>query len=245
MIHVCSVVPVLVLVSLLSPTAGCEEFTLQRSTFRTPQLFALPAEDLSRPAAEDWLAGQLVEKDSHASADQMFGAGVALGFAGDPIGLGLSGWFDVYFTTWIAAEARLQLAYGLLTHPYQDSGTGVEVGLQLGAKFVFDMPDWEWSRWCRPFAAFFPVGFRYMAADEEFNPPGPGNSDHVHYSDVFFVIGFGGGCDFFLTPNIAIGVGLFVDGMIGGSRHDRNGVVVRTRGRVDVFFEYFRLAMRF
>ncbi|MBE7491921.1 MAG: hypothetical protein HS108_09245 [Planctomycetes bacterium] len=190
------------------------------------------------------LAGQLLDESGPRSKDQMFGAGAALGFAGDPIGFGLSGWFDFYFTTWLAAGARFQMDYGAITRRHEDGGTGLDFSLQFGAKFVFDLEDWEWSRWCRPFVALYPAGFRYHSATERAKDS-QGRRFDFAYSDVFYVISVGGGVDFFLTSNIALGAGILLDGTVGGSRHKKRGVKIRHVGGADFFFEYARLSVRF
>lgn len=225
-----------VLACLAAPLAADAAFDLPRPS---PRLFEASLLPVDRE-----LRGQLLDETGPASKDQSFGAGVALGFAGDPIGFGLSGWFDYYFTTWLAAGARFQMDYGVVTRRLEDGGVGLDFSLQFGAKFVFDLEDWEWSRWLRPWVALYPAGFRYASATEDAKD-NAGNEVEIEYGDVFYLITAGGGVDFFLTSNIALGVGIYFDGTVGGSKHKKRDITVRHRGGFDFFFEYARLSIRF
>ncbi|MBX3475363.1 MAG: hypothetical protein KF754_13365 [Planctomycetes bacterium] len=219
-----------------APLCAESGFGLQRAS---PRMF----EATLLPLDAD-LRGQLMDESGAQSKDQYFGAGVALGFAGDPIGFGLAGWFDYYLTTWLAVGARFQMGYGIVTRRFEDGGVGLDFSMQFGAKFVFDMPDWEWSRWCRPFVALYPAGFRYASATEEAKDRS-GRDFDFSYGDVFYVITAGGGVDFFLTSNIAVGAAVYFDGTVGGSKHKEKGVTIRHRGAFDFFLEYARLSVRF
>lgn len=193
----------------------------------------------------DLLKAQLVESAGDVSDDQWFGAGTALGVANNPIGIGASGWFDFYILRYLAVSTQFQFGYGIVTDELKDGGDGVFAGLSIGAKFVMDFPGVDINRWFRPFAAFYPAGFLYFSATEEVDPPDSDDTKKLNYSDIFYHMYGGAGVDFFLTPEIAIGAAIYVTGRIGGSKHKDHGVTVNTRGRVGVFFEYARLAIRF
>jgi len=225
----------LLLLIVFAATPLAAQFEISREV-RKPRLF----ETSLLPDVR----GQLLDESGPRSKDQMFGAGVALGFAGDPIGFGLSGWFDYYLTTWLAVGARFQTDYGVVTRRHEDGGTALDFGLQFGAKVVFDLEDWEFSRWLRPYVALYPAGFRYHAATERAKDSA-GRKFEINYGDIFYVITTGGGVDFFLTSNIALGAGIYVEGTVGGSKHKKRGVSVRHRGGFDFFFEYARFAVRF
>lgn len=224
------------ILGLAAPLAAEFDLSPQRGQTRLFEATLLPVD------AE--LRGQLLDESGEGSSDQMFGAGVALGFAGDPIGFGLSGWFDFYFTPWLAVGGRFQMDYGIVTRRLEDGGTGLDFSLQFGARFVFDFEDWEWTRWLRPFVALYPAGFRYHAATEDAEDSNGEDFDYS-YGDVFYVITVGGGVDFFLTSNLALGAGVYFDGTVGGSKHKTKGVTIRHRGGFDFFFEYARLSVRF
>jgi hypothetical protein len=214
------------------PAAGLD------TTWRTPGQRTLKfTEDVAR--------GQLVDDSGPRTTEQLFGAGVALGVNSAALGLGVSGWFDVYFTPWISAGLHSGVAYGILGRRYKDGGTALAWHLCLGAKFTFDMEDWDWSRWVRPWVALYPVGFQLLSATEDFNPAGPDRLDTITYTDVFFYISGAIGVDFYLTSLIGIGAAIYPYGTFGGRRHDDNGTTVRTRGYAGVYFEYVRLSLRF
>lgn len=185
----------------------------------------------------------LLEGTGRATGEQMFGAGVSLGIDSSTIGLGVGGWFDFYFTPWIAIEANARIGYGILGRRYHDGGTGLIATFGLGAKFVMDFEEWEFTEWCRPFAVLSPIGFAFLAGDEAAED----NGDDVRtkYSDILFQVHGGVGCDFFLTDLIGVGLGLYMYGTIGGRKQTSADVETRTRGQVGVFFEYARLSLRF
>jgi hypothetical protein len=188
---------------------------------------------------------QLIDDSGPGTDEQMFGAGVALGFHSEALGLGVSGWFDFHFLPYLAVSSRFHLAYGILTREYKDGGTALNLGLGLGVKFVLDVPDLEVTRWLRPWVALYPAGFVYVAATEDFDPPGPDSKKKFSYSDIFYLIQAGTGVDFFLTNMIGLGLGVYITGTVGGSKHEKDDTTIRTRGSVGVYFEYARLSLRF
>lgn len=228
-----------------------KSFTAPRT--HAPSLFAAPEVDAPAKAfnfdsglSDSGLyKGQLVDDDGTDTSEQLFGAGAALGMAGNPLGIGVTGWFSFYFTPWLAAEAKFVLAYGIITDAYENGGDGLAVGLAIGAKFVLDFPDMEITRWLRPFVALYPAGFVYFSSTEEIEPPGSGDTEDFTFSDVFYMIHGGIGVDFYLTNMIGLGVGVYITGTVGGSKHDKSGVEIETEGSVGVYFEYARLSLRF
>jgi hypothetical protein len=190
------------------------------------------------------LQGQLLDDSGPSSADQRFGAGVALSFNNSAAGIGVNGYLDYYFTTWISASAHSGVSYGALGRRFERGGTAFHHHFALGAKFTFDMERWEWSSWLRPWVAAYPIGFQYFDATEDIRRS-DGRREKFRYSDVFFYQSIGGGVDFFLTSNVAIGASILFYGSWGGSRHERHGVVIRTRGLSGAHFEYARVGFRF
>ena len=194
---------------------------------------------------DDTLRSQLIDDSGPTSEERMFGAGAALGFHSYNIGLGVSGWFDFHLFPWLAFGTRFHLAYGILTRTYKDGGEALHIGMGLGAKFVLDVPDLEVTRWLRPWVALYPAGFAYVAATEEFDPPGNDDEGTFKYSDIFYFIQAGTGVDFYLTNMIGLGLGVYITGTVGGSKHEQDGSDLRTRGLIGVYFEYARLSLRF
>jgi hypothetical protein len=199
------------------------------------------------PRGDRFATAQVIDDGGRSAGDQWFGVGVALGIAGDPIGFGASTWFDLYLYPFLAVSARGVLAYGVITNEYKDGGDALATGVSFGAKFVMDFDDVDVSRWFRPWAALYPVGFMYVAGEEEVETTLRTGStrDDFPYSDIFFVVQGGVGADFFLTDNFGLGVGLYLNGTLGGSRHRHDGHTIKTRGRIGVYFEYIRAAFRF
>lgn len=218
---------------------------------RQVNLFTVPPEtgDVARslPRLEDGrvLKTQLIDDSGPDSDERMFAAGVSLGFHSYNIGLGMGAWFDFHLFPWLAFGTRFHLAYGILTRTYEDGGDALHLGVSLGAKFVLDFPDMEVTRWLRPWVALYPAGFAYVDASEDFDPPGADDNGTFKYSDIFYFIQAGTGVDFYLTNFIGLGLGVYITGTVGGSRHEKDGTEVRTRGLVGVYFEYARLSLRF
>lgn len=187
--------------------------------------------------------GQLFSRGPD-SRDMYFGGGVALGFANDPIGFGISFWYDFYFVPFVALSARYAITYGIITNEYEGGGDALATDFSIGAKFVFDFHNVKLSRWFRPWVGLYPVGFRYTDAIEDVKLPGEPTRT-IRYGDVFFLMQAGTGVDIFLTGNIALGAALFVTATFGGSKHEHDGITVRTRGGIGVYFEYISLTIRF
>jgi hypothetical protein len=175
----------------------------------------------------------------------MFGAGGALGINSAAVGIGFSGWFDFYFTPWLAAGAWMGVDYGFVGRREHDGGSALMFNFNLGAKFVLDFEDVDITDWFRPWVAFYPVGLAYFAATEEADPPGSADRRDISYSDLYYMMAAGLGIDFMLTRLIGVGFGLYFYGTIGGSRHESGNVVTRTRGFFGIHFEYARLSLRF
>lgn len=185
--------------------------------------------------------GQLIDDTGPRSTDQLIGFGAALMLDTSALGLGVNGFFDFYFTPWISASAHTGVAFGVLGRRHVDGGTGLGYHLALGAKFTFDLPDWEWSRWVRPWVAFYPVGFRYFSATESVDA----DNDRITYNDIYFHMQGGGGVDFYLTSLIGLGAGVLFYGDFGGSRRRIGDHRITTRGLWGLYFEYARLTVRF
>ncbi|MCC7507831.1 MAG: hypothetical protein IT464_00480 [Planctomycetes bacterium] len=205
---------------------------------RALQLFDMPDKRLP-------VYGQLLDDSGPRTTEQMFGAGASLSLDTNALGLGFNGFFDFYFTPWIAAASHVGVSYGFLGRQYQEGGTGMGFHVALGARFTFDLPDWEWSRWLRPWVAFYPVGFQLFSASEDFDPPGSDDEGTFKYSDIYFHMMGGGGADFYLTSLIGLGVGVYFYGSFGGSRHKQDGATIRTNGLFGMYFEYARVTLRF
>jgi len=205
-----------------------------------PVSFDLGPADLPR----NWIDGQTVMKKRETTVEQ-FGAGASLGINYAIPGLGLGFWFEFFPMPFISAGAHMTVGYGGLTDPYENGGTGLAFSLQFGARFVVDFDTIEITRWLRPFVAFYPVGFVYFSGTEDFDVPGTGNTDELTYSDVYFMMSGGFGCDFMITPQIGLGPGLYIYGTAGGSEHKKGNFKLRTEGAVGVYFEYIRLVLRF
>jgi hypothetical protein len=207
---------------------------------------ASPVFSAATPARVDgtaFLRGQ--DEPYRDPTPEMFGAGASLGINYAAIGIGFGLWFEVYPLPFLAINAHTSIAYGILGSPYLDGGDGLAFSFQVGGKFVIDFEEIEITRWLRPFVAFYPFGVAYFSGTEEFDPPGTGNTDEITYSDAFFLMSGGFGSDFYITPNIGVGVAIYIYGTIGGSRHDKPGDDLDTEGSVGVYVEYVRLALRF
>jgi len=189
--------------------------------------------------------GQDYVYDSWPSRKQKFGAGAALGLAGDPIGIGLTAWFEYYFRPYVAVGGNVLAGYGGITDPYQNGGDASYFGFALGVKAVLDVESVFESRLIRPWVAFYPLGLVLVSATEDYDVPGTGNTDDFDYSDVFFLIYGGIGTDFYFTDNVGLGGAIYVTGTIGGSKHTKDGVNIETKGNVGIYVEYLRLSVRF
>lgn len=180
------------------------------------------------------------------SANQMFGTGATLGINSAALGVTFGGFFDFYFTPWLAAGAHFSISYGILGRPEHNGGDALAVSVLLGAKFVLDFEELEITDWFRPFVALYPAGFAYFAATEDADIPGTGDTKDVKYSDLFYLIAGGTGIDFYLTNLIGVGFGLYLYGTVGGSKHKHDdGIETESTGSVGVYFEYARLSLRF
>ncbi len=177
--------------------------------------------------------------------EEQFGAGASLGINYAAIGAGIGLWFEYYPMPFVAINAHTTFAYGVLGNPYIDGGSGFAFSFQLGGKFVLDFEDLPFTRWLRPFVAFYPVGVAYFSGEEEFDVPNSGDTDDLTYSDAFYLMSGGFGSDFYITQNIGVGAAVYIYGTVGGSRHEKRGRDLRTEGSVGVYFEYARLAIRF
>lgn len=199
---------------------------------------------LDVPSFEDAFRAQVGTKKRETTKEQ-FGAGASLGINYAAVGLGLGFWFEYYPVPMAAVGAHMSVAYGALGSPYENGGDGLAFSLQFGGRFVVDFDSIEITRWLRPFVAFYPVGFAFFSGNEDFDVPGTGNTDEISYSDVFFLMSGGFGCDFMITPQIGLGLGLYIYGTVGGSEHEKGNFKFRTEGSVGVYFEYVRLSLRF
>lgn len=243
---------ILVAIATLAPGLCAETlsfdngFAAARSHNARP-LFRIDEASFSKSGErlDQFVRSPLLE-DGHNSADQMFGAGASLGINTAAIAVSFGAFFDFYFTPWLAAGTFVSVSYGFLGQREHNGGDALAVSASLGAKFVLDFPDMEVTHWLRPFVAFYPLGVAFLSATEDADIPGTGNTKDVKYSDVYFLMLGGVGSDFFLTDNIAIGIGLYVWGSIGGSKHEHSqGIDTRTSGAIGVYFEYARLTLRF
>ena len=198
------------------------------------------------PSAVDRFMNAALLEEGRETDDQMFAAGATLGINTAAIGISFGGFFDFYFTPWIAAEALTTVSYGFLGRPEHNGGDALAFTVSLGAKFVLDFESLEWTEWFRPFAAFYAVGLAYLTATEDADEPGTGNTRDVKYSDLYFLMAGGVGADFYLTNMFGLGFGLYLYGTIGGSKHKHSrGIETKTSGAVGVYFEYLRFTVRF
>ncbi|MCB9895277.1 MAG: hypothetical protein H6839_12565 [Planctomycetes bacterium] len=233
--------------SLGAATLGDMSFEKAMSTGHTRRAANLfDTATTTTPAAVDRFMNSALLEEGRESGDQMFGAGATLGLNTAAIGITFGGFFDFYFTPWIAADVFTSVSYGFLGRPEHNGGDALAVTLSLGAKFVLDFEDLEWTEWFRPFAVFYPVGLAYLSATEDADEPGTGNTRDVKYSDLYFLMAGGIGSDFYLTNMIGLGFGLYIYGTIGGSKHKHSrGIETKTSGAVGVYFEYVRFTVRF
>ena len=222
-----------------------EQGLKQARVQRTPDLFETREIAFTGATGMDRLVrAQAFENGGRETDEQMYGAGAALGLNLEAIGFGAGGWFDFYFQPYIAVSALTTVAYGINGHDYHDGGDALFFSMSLGAKFVLDFPDIEINDWFRPFAAFYPVGFAYIAGTEDAEEGS--RTREVKYSDLYFMMAGGIGADFFLTHLIGVGFGFYVYGTIGGSRHKHTaGIETRTEGNVSAFIEFARINLRF
>lgn len=226
-------------------------FTLNTSCVRQVNLFEPVPGKTPRATTANWspnfenfAKGPLLE-DGRASEGQMFGAGGALGINTAAVGIGFTGWFDFYFTPWLAASTWVGIDYGFVGRRVHDGGSALMFNVNIGAKFVMDFADMELSDWFRPWAALYPLGFALYSATEEADPPGNDDRVDITYSDLYYMVATGGGIDFMLTNLIGVGFGMYLYGTVGGKRHEIDNVITRTRGFFGFHFEYARLNLRF
>lgn len=185
------------------------------------------------------LRGQLMDDSGPDSSELKFGLNGGLSLNNNAAGAGLNGAFDYYFTRFLSAGVHSGVSYGVLGRRYKDGGTAFSYHVALGAKFTFDLEQWEWSRWVRPWAALYPIGVQGFSVNEDTD------SGRIRYSDTYYYTSIGGGVDFFLTSHLAIGASILYYGALGGSRHRTSGHTVRTRGLAGAHFEYARVTLRF
>jgi hypothetical protein len=183
------------------------------------------------------------------SRDMPQGGRIALGFANDPIGFGMSTSFDFYFASYwgvpfVAASLHQAIAYGVITNEYEGGGIAYSGSLAIGGKFVFDFPGVALSRWFRPWVGLYPIGFRFADATEDVKLPGEPRRE-INYTDVFYLMQAGTGVDIFLTGNFALGAAAYVTATFGGSTHRNEGITVKTHGRIGLYIEYISLTIRF
>jgi hypothetical protein len=248
-----------VLVAIVAMMAGpmlCAA-TAWESEWRQPRaeraLFEVPAE--AAPVsydhgsflgwAQDQVApGQAATKKRETTQEKI-GVGASLGINYAAIGIGLGFFAEYYPLPMLAVGAHMSVAYGALGSPYESNGDGLAFAMLFGARFVVDFDTIEITRWLRPFVAFYPFGFAYFSGTEEFDVPGTGNTDDITYTDIFFLTTGGFGSDFYITPQIGVGVAIYIYGTIGGSKHEKRGFELETEGSVGVYVEYVRLSFRF
>jgi len=240
----------LALCPLLHADEGFERSFSAERNLRAVNLFEQQAETRTVAFAGDFDLDPLLRapimESPRESADQMFGTGATLGINSAALGVTFGGFFDFYFTPWLAAGAHFSISYGILGRPEHNGGDALAVAVLLGAKFVLDFEDVEITDWFRPFVALYPAGFAYFAATEDADVPGTGDTKDVKYSDIFYLIAGGAGIDFYLTNLIGVGFGLYLYGTVGGSKHEHsNNIETKTKGAVGVYFEYARLSLRF
>ena len=240
---------ILLVVAALTPALGAKELGLgdfsaarhqPRTLFHTNEVSFEHGEKL------DQFVRAPILGDTRNSEDQMFGAGASLGINSAAIAISFGAFFDFYFTPWLAAGTFVSVSYGFLGQKEHNGGDALAFSASLGAKFVLDFADMDITDWWRPYVAFYPLGVTFFSATEDADIPGTGNTKDVKYSDVFFLMLGGVGSDFFLTNTVGIGIGLYVWGTIGGSKHKhRQGIETTTSGAIGVYFEYARLTLRF